>query len=362
MNDAETNASSLSDNEANESALTIENHLSRREMLATGAAAALLGLFTPPQVTQAAPRTVPPWYRAVRPPSQARTKDNSGITSHTARVNGINIHYLRAGQGDPVVLLHGMPQHSHQWRKIMPALAERYTVIAPDQRGAGGSTITSSGYDKRTLADDIYQLVQSLGLGPIYLVGYDLGGGTAYQYAHAHPGDVRALAILEFVLPGFGLYESAMVPNPTWDSGSNWQLGFFTVPDIAEHFLRGQERDLLSWFFWHTAYNSNAVSAEDFEVYVRALSKPGALRACIEYYAAVWRDAAQNQENAQYHLEMPVLALGGEHSGREFVLQGMQPLAVNVRGGVIERAGHWLTDERPDAVIEQLLTFFGEVR
>ncbi len=288
-----------------------------------------------------------------------QTSSNTQITDHVARVNGLNIHYLRAGTGDPLVLLHGWPQHSLMWRKLMPALAERYTVIAPDLRGAGGSSIPAAGYDKRTMATDVYALVRQLGFERIFLVGYDHGAGVAYQYASAHPAEVRRLAILDYAMPGFG-YEKAMQPSPDWDSGSNWQLAFFTVPDVAERFIVGQERELLTWFFWHISCNPSAVSQNDFEEYVRQISKPGALRAGINYYAAVWQDMEHHKETARRKLRMPVLAVGGECSGGAGIAQSMQPLAENVRGVVIERAGHWLTDERPDALTRQLLTFFGE--
>lgn len=288
-----------------------------------------------------------------------QTTSNIQITNHVARVNGLNIHYLRAGQGDPLVLLHGWPQHSLMWRKIMPALAEHYTVIAPDLRGSGGSSIPVAGYDKRTMAQDVYGLVRQLGFERIFLVGYDHGAGVAYQYANAHPIEVRRLAILEYAMPGFG-YEKAMQPSPDWDSGSNWQLAFFTVPDVAERFMMGQERELLSWFFWHISCNPSAVSQNDFEEYVRQISKPGALRAGINYYATVWRDMENHKESARRKLRMPVLAVGGECSGAAGIAQSMQPLATNVQGAVIEQAGHWLTDENPNALTRQLLTFFGE--
>lgn len=281
------------------------------------------------------------------------------ITDHVARVNGLNIHYLRAGQGKPLVLVHGWPQHSLMWRKIIPALAERYTVIAPDLRGAGGSSITANGYDKRTMATDVYALVQQLGFKRIFLIGYDHGAGVAYQYASAHPAEVQRLAILEYAMPGFG-YEKAMQPSPNWDSGSNWQLAFFTVPDVAERFMMGQERELLSWFFWHISCNPSAVSQSDFEEYVRQISKPGALRAGINYYATVWQDMEHHKETARRKLPMPVLAVGGECSGGTGIAQSMLPLAENVQGAVIEQAGHWLADENPNALTRQLLAFFSE--
>ena len=278
------------------------------------------------------------------------------FSRHTASVDDVLIHYTIGGQGDPLVLLHGFPQHSYMWRKVMPALAERFTVIAPDQKGMGGSSIPAAGYDKKTMAKDIHGLVQQLGFGEISLVGYDLGGGTAYAYASEHPDEVKRLAILEYSPAGFG-YEQGMQPTRDWQS---WQLAFFTVPDIAVQFMQGKERELLAWYFWHWSYDPGAIDTEDFEVYLRQLQKPGALRSGFEYFASVFDDTDQFEKYAESKLKMPVLALGGERGAGEYPMVSMQQLAEDVRGGTVEHAGHWLADERPDHLANQLLTFFGE--
>jgi len=115
------------------------------------------------------------------------------FTHHTATVNGVRLHYVTGGEGDPVVLLHGFPETWYAWRQVMPALAKHYTVIVPDLRGLGDSERPEGGYDKKTLAEDIYQLVQVLGCESIYLVGHDFGGTVAYMYAIAHPNQIRRL-------------------------------------------------------------------------------------------------------------------------------------------------------------------------
>jgi pimeloyl-ACP methyl ester carboxylesterase len=272
-------------------------------------------------------------------------------------VGDVRLHCTVAGAGDAVVLLHGWPQHSHHWRTIIPALAERYTVIAPDQRGAGGSSIPAGGYDKRTMADDVRQLVRHLGHDRVHLVGFDLGGGTAYAYASRYPDEVRSLAVLEYAPAGFG-YEAGLTAAP---ENENWQLAFFTNPDVAVQFIQGRERELLAWYFWHWSYDPDAVGMADFELYVRQLQKPGALRAGFSYFASVWTDMAHNREHAARKLPMPVLALGGERGAGEYPLMAMRQLAADVRGGVIPRAGHWLTDEQPAALAEALLAFFDAV-
>ncbi|MCU0570813.1 MAG: alpha/beta hydrolase [Oculatellaceae cyanobacterium Prado106] len=279
--------------------------------------------------------------------------------NHVAIVDGVRIRYLVAGQGDPLVLIHGWPQHSLMWHTVAPILAENFTVIVPDLRGAGGSAITRDGYDKRTMAEDIRKLLDQLGHEEIFLAGYDHGAGVAYSFAAMYPDRVRKLAFMEYGLPGFG-YEDLLTAQPDWTVGTNWQLSFFTVPDVAEFAFRGQERELLSWFFWHDSANPSAVSQEHFEEYVRHVSKPGALRAGIEYYAAVWRDRTNNQEFARRPLTMPVLGIGGQYGIGEFVAEGLKPVAQDVRSAVIPQAGHWLGDENPEVLAEVLQQFFIE--
>jgi pimeloyl-ACP methyl ester carboxylesterase len=273
---------------------------------------------------------------------------------HTASVNGVRLHYVTTGQGDPVVLLHGWPQTWFEWRRIIPALAERYTVIAPDMRGLGDSSKPTTGYDKRTVADDIYKLVRKLGFEKIFLVGHDWGGPVAYAYAAAHPDDVRRLVILDVAIPGAEL-EEALRPR----RGGIWHIQFHNVHDLPEALIAGRERTYLTWFY-RTAYNPGAITEQEIDEYVRCYSAPGALRAGFEYYRAIWDDAEHNKENAKTKLKMPVLALGGERGFGAAGMRSMLTLAENVRGGVIEKCGHWIAEERPDYLIEQLLSFFGE--
>jgi pimeloyl-ACP methyl ester carboxylesterase len=275
---------------------------------------------------------------------------------HTARVNDVTLHYVICGQGEPVVLLHGWPQTWYEWRKIMPALAERYTVIAPDLRGLGDSSKPAGGYDKRTVAEDIYQLVRRLGFERIFLVGHDWGGPVAYAYAAAHPSDVRKLVILDVGIPGAGLEQLLTFRK----SGSIWHVQFHYVRDLPEALVTGRERTYLSWFYRVGAYNPNAIPGEAIDEYVRCYSAAGGLRAGFEYYRAIFTDVEHNAEYAKSKLKMPVLALGGDRGYGELPLRSMQQLAEDVRGGVIERCGHWIPEERPEYLVNELLRFFAE--
>jgi pimeloyl-ACP methyl ester carboxylesterase len=281
----------------------------------------------------------------------------AGFSHGRHQVDGTSLHYQLGGKGEPVVLLHGWPQHSLQWHAVAPRLAQNYQVLVPDLPGCGSSSIPRSGFDKETIAASIRSLVDHLGLGPVRLVGYDHGAGVAYNYAVADPEAVSHLAFVEYVLPGCG-YERAMQPSPDWHTGSNWQLSFFTVPDVAEFAFRGRERELLNWFFWHGSCDGSAVTAEHLDEYVRQVSRPGALRAGIEYYAAVWKDLAANQAHMQHKLTMPAIGIGGSHNLGEVAGKAMSLVAESARSAVVEGAGHWVSDENPEGLSQILLDFF----
>jgi pimeloyl-ACP methyl ester carboxylesterase len=279
------------------------------------------------------------------------------LEHHTATVKDVRLHYVRAGEGDPIVLLHGWPQTWWEWRHVIPQLAETNTVIVPDLRGLGASSKPDSGYDTDNVADDIHELVRSLGFDSINLAGHDWGAATAYSYAAQFRGEVKKLAIFEMVMPGFGIMEGAMAPQP----GGNflWHMGWQSVPDIPFALLQGREELYLRWFFQHYAYDPLAVRDEDIAVYVDAMTHVGALRAGLEYYKAFFDSAAQNEKHRERALEIPVLAWGGEACLGPLTKQCMEMAAGEVSGGVIERCGHWIGEERPEFIAAQLSEFFG---
>jgi len=281
--------------------------------------------------------------------------DESIFKHHTIGLGDMRLHYVIAGSGDPVVLLHGWPQTWFEWRRIIPALAAKYTVIAPDLRGLGDSSKPPGGYDKRTVAEDIYKLVRKLGFERIYLVGHDWGGPTAYAYAAAHPDDVRKLVILDVSIPN-----EAWEKFPMFNRRGTWHLTFHGVRDLPEALVTGRERTYLSWFYRSAAYNPGAITEPEIDEYVRCYSAPGALRAGFEYYRAVLTDIEHNKENAKTKLKMPVLALGGDRGFGQAPLLSMRDLSDDVRGGVVEHCGHWMVEEQPGYLSEQLLSFFAE--
>ena len=279
------------------------------------------------------------------------------LTHHTATLDGLRQHYVLAGDGpDTVVLLHGWAQTWYEWRHIIPALAQRYRVVAPDLRGLGDSGKPRTGYDKKTLAGDLHRLLAHLGIERAFVVGHDFGVAVAYAHAKEYPQEVRALALMELMLPGFG-GELGMQMSRT---GGRWHLVFHAKCELAEMLVAGKEREYLSWFYRTFAYDPSAISEQEVAEYVRCYAAPGAMGVSFEYYRTCFDDEDQNRIWGQTKLAMPVLALGGASNMADRVYKMMVPLAEKVSGGAVERAGHWIPEERPDYLIEALPKFFDE--
>ena len=267
-----------------------------------------------------------------------------------ARVNDVKLHYVTAGDGPPVVLLHGWPQTWYEWRHLVPELAEEYTVIAPDLRGMGDSDRPLSGYDKRTVATDVRELVAQLGFDTVALVGHDWGLPTAYAYAAQYRDEARALVGIDAGLPGVNEDRKRKL----------WHTRFHQIRDLPERLVSGREELYLSWFYREGAYDPSAIDDEARREYLRCYSAPGGLRGGFEYYRAYETDAEHNREHAEKPLEVPVLALGGEASFGELPIRDLEAVASDVRGEVVERAGHWIPEERPAYLCDRLRTFLDD--
>jgi pimeloyl-ACP methyl ester carboxylesterase len=281
------------------------------------------------------------------------------VEHHYAELGEAMLHYVTAGQGPPVVLLHGWPQTWWEWRHTMAALAPHYAVIAPDLRGLGDSSRPLGGYDKRTVAGDVWRLVsQTLGHQRFRLVGHDWGGPTAFALAADHPDAVQQLAIVDVVIPGCG--------GDFSQGGRRWHHQFHITPDLPEALVQGRERLYLRWFYQTFAYFPGAIGEADLDEYVRTYSQPGAMRAGFAYYRAIAEDAKANaaQLATGFRLPMPVLAVGGANSyphargrGRE-VEESLRRVARDVTGAVIPDCGHFVPEEQPTAFNRLLLEFF----
>jgi pimeloyl-ACP methyl ester carboxylesterase/uncharacterized RmlC-like cupin family protein len=270
----------------------------------------------------------------------------------SATVNGVKLHYLQAGSGteSPIVLLHGYAQTSHMWRPLMPKLAASHVVIAPDLRGAGGSDKPMSGYEKKSLAQDIHALVQSLGFPSVRIVGHDIGLMVAYAYAAQYPQEVESIVLMDAFLPGVGDWTTV------WLLRDLWHFHFYGETPLK--LVAGRERTYFE-HFWNdfAADRTRSVTEKDRQFYARAYAQPGGMRAGFEYFKAFEQDAKDFADFAKNKLPMPMLVLTGEKASGEFLIEQGKLVAHDVRGVIIKDSGHWLIDEAPEQTMTELVTF-----
>jgi pimeloyl-ACP methyl ester carboxylesterase len=258
----------------------------------------------------------------------------------------VSIHFRYAGSGPPVVLVHGNPQFSLTWRIIGPILAENYTVIALDNRGAGDSSIPPDGnYSVMASAGDVKAVLDFLNITSAFVVGHDFGSGISTALSVSYPSLVKRLVVSEYAPPGYG-YEVARTPGSYWDLYANWQLAFFSITDAAEFFISGREKQMLEWFFYHGSYSGPTSFTEDvINRYASSISKPGFLRAMLGPYD-IKGNAAANSFFAgtigQNPLQTPTLAMGGEASLGPFARALWGNITANLETDVIPKAGHWI--------------------
>jgi len=268
------------------------------------------------------------------------------------RVGDIKVHAVTGGKGPPLVLLHGFPQTWREWRKIMPQLAERHTVVALDLRGAGQSDSPQGGYDKASLAEDVHGAMKVLGFERYAVCGHDIGAMVALALSFTHREAVTRVAILDAPMPGWSQWEANFVDPMAW------HFAFHMKPDLPERLIYGREYDYVSTFFFDRTYNHGAFPMAEVEEYARAFALPGKTRGGMEWYRAFPADHANGLAWKQDPLTIPVFALGGSHRWGPRIVAMLKEFAGDVSGGSIPECGHWLVEERPAETAEALLGFF----
>ncbi|TCO19679.1 pimeloyl-ACP methyl ester carboxylesterase [Kribbella steppae] len=282
----------------------------------------------------------------------------AGFVERKVKVNGIGINYVRGGHGPTLLLLHGYPQTWYTWDHVLPALAQRYTVVAPDLPGAGLSDApaSSAAYTKKAMAADIYALMVKLGLSRnIRIVGHDIGTTVAYPYAAAHRDDVVKLVLSEAPIPDPVIYT---FPSLTPNGPGLWWFGLFAEKNgLAEDLMSGRERQWVTDFMPTSEVVKGAVTACDMDIYAHFLAQPGHLRASIEWFATLPQDVKDNAIYQKTKLSMPVLAIGASGNLGTREATWVREYAANVTGLVIPSSGHWLYQEHPAELTSVLLQF-----
>jgi pimeloyl-ACP methyl ester carboxylesterase len=275
---------------------------------------------------------------------------SQAVQSRFAQIEGTKLHYLTAGHGPPVILLHGYTQTSRMWRPLMPKLADKFTVIAPDLPGIGDSDIPQDGLDMKSAAIRIHALAKSLGVTRARVVGHDIGLMVAYAYAAQFPDEVEKLVVMDAFLPGVPGWELA------YNDPNMWHFRFHGP--TPEALVAGREKIYFA-YFWNdlAADKTRSLPVADREAYVSAYSRPGRMRAGWAYFAS-WPDTAKDfAQLAQTKLTMPVLSIAGDKASAAILGPQMKLVATDVTLIELKDTGHWLMEERPKETMDALVGF-----
>lgn len=273
---------------------------------------------------------------------------DSTFTSELAHVNDLTLHYVRGGSGPTMVLLHGFPQDWYEWRLVMPRLAAAYTVIAVDLRGVGESDAPAVGYDAAGMAADVFALIEHLDLGPVHLVGHDIGGWVAYAYARLQPDQVLSATIIETLVPG-----TRQFTDPDVDVAL-WHGEFHMVPELPETLVTDRQVPYFRYFFDVGTRGDGVITDADLEHYAAAYGDQAHLRAAFEMYRAVPQNITFNQSRRTAH-EVPLMLIGGEHVFGRALSDSAEDLRSNfgwstVGAEIIVDGQHYLIEERPGEI------------
>ena len=272
------------------------------------------------------------------------------IASRMAKVDGMKIHYLTAGQGPAVLLLHGYTQTSRMWKPIIPLLAAKFTVIAPDLPGIGDSSIPADGLDMKTSAIRIHSLLKSLHIEKARVVGHDIGLMVAYAYAAQFPLETEKLVVLDAFLPGVAGWEDVYNYPGIWHFRFNGPT--------PEALVRGRERIYFDYFWnYFAADKTRSLPKADRAAYAAAYARPGRMRAGWAYFVSFQQAARDFAQLSRAKLKMPVLAIGGEKANGNVLGQQMKIVATNATEIVLKNTGHWVLEEKPKETTDALLKF-----
>lgn len=276
-----------------------------------------------------------------------------GFKSQYVEVNGTKIHYVIGGEGEPLILIPGYPQTWWAYHQIMPDLAKHYTVIVVEMRGMGESDKPESGYDKKNMAKDIYELVQILDFGEITIGGHDIGAHVAFSFANNYPEVTIKLIMLDTPHPDESMYQLPMLPIPGMNYIYPWWLAFNQVGELPEQLLEGRMNILIDWLFEKLVVNKEGITDFDKAVYSEAYNTKEAIRASNNWYQTFGQDIEDFKSYKK--LTMPVLGIGG--SGYGLLSMSLPNSAEILELKEVSNSGHFLMSENPNLVVSYIVEF-----
>ena len=281
-------------------------------------------------------------------------------TSRTLSANGIAHHVRIAGEGPALVLLHGWPQTSYCWRKLVPQLSRTHTVIAPDLRGFGDTEKPQGGYSKRNVAKDIRGILEALGHRRAVVAGHDVGAQVAYRIALDHPDLVEGLVILNGRYPALGtslMYTPQQVPE-------RWYYFFHKIPGLPERMVAGAVEAYYGYILDHWSHPDFHFSEEDLAEYVAAFSKPGAPAGGFNHYRADAEDLPHWTADRDRTIDAPALVLWGREDpvNTYAYSDGLHRVLTDMRFRFIEHCGHFPQEEKPEETAAEIRAFLDRLR
>lgn len=277
--------------------------------------------------------------------------------------NGVRLHYVQGGNGPLLLLWHGFLETWYCWRKVMPELAKKYTVIAADMRGYGDSEKTESGYDTLTLAQDFRALIRQTGIGgKVTIIAHDMGAPPALLYSGEYAEEVKALVYLDNpVLTTKNMEELHSFNSPLAKKGGLWWWGFGLASDMPERLLVGKEREFLTWFYNRTYDKGASIEETAVAEYLRSFNGVSGIRGAFGVYRDVYTSIEQTEKYLDKKIKVPVMALGGAIGLGSKVKPMVEGVALNVEGGIVPDCGHFIADERPEFLLKKLSEFLDTV-
>lgn len=276
----------------------------------------------------------------------------SGFKTMSVPVSGGSQFVRVGGQGPAVLLLHGFGDTGDMWQPLAAKLAADHRVIVPDLRGMGLSSHPENGYEKMAQARDMAAMLDRLDVRDVQLVTHDIGNMVGYALAAQFPARVSRWAIMDAPLPGLGNWEAQLTNPKTWHFN-------FRGPDV-ERLVAGRERILLDRFYNDLSDDPKRIDEQTRQHYAELYARPGAIHNALGgQFAAFAKDAEENK--AQFakvgKLQMPILAIGGDHSYGTAMKTELESVATQVQGAVIKDSGHWIMEEQPDQAVALIVPF-----
>lgn len=275
--------------------------------------------------------------------------------------NGIRMHYVEAGAGTPMVLLHGFPEFWYSWRYQIPDLAKYFHVVAPDMRGYNETDKPEGveNYKMSLLTADVLGLLRALGHEKAVIVGHDWGGAVAWSFATDYPQATERLIVMNCPHPA--VFRQHILGGNLRQMQRSWYIFFFQLPEIPEALFSANNYALLRKAAYATAAKKGTFSEGDLNAYIEAMSKPGALTAAINYYRNLFRG---DLPGSSATISSPTLLIWGEEDiylGKELT-EGMQDyFSSRFDIKYIPRCGHWVQQEEPEPVNRYIKEFLSDL-